>query len=97
MHYRKLWLVVLMLVLVLAQGQIVLAAGNSDTAPLLNADSQSVIPGEYIVVFKPGAPGKAVDAALAGVQQAGGSVHFRYTDTEWVSRNSAHDRQSAFT
>lgn len=47
---------------------------------LLGADPARTIPGEYIVVFQPGTPGKAARAAAQQeVQARGGKVHFTYS------------------
>ena len=80
MRYRKLLFVVLMLVLVIGQAQGAFAQGRKDPAPLLSTDSETAIPGEYIVVFEPGAAGAQVDAAMEHAQRAGGNVHYRYTE-----------------
>jgi len=80
MHYRKLSIVVLMLALILATAQSSLAAGRGEPAPLLGTDSEFAIPGEYIVVFEPGAAGAEVEAAMVHAQRGGGNVHYRYTD-----------------
>jgi subtilisin family serine protease len=80
MKSRKLWIVVFMLVLVVAQAPGAFAAGSKGPAPLLGADSPYAIPGEYIVVLKPGAGGGNVISAIENAPEASGDVHFIYTD-----------------
>ncbi len=51
----------------------------ADGAPLLAADSPRAIPGQYIVVFKPGTARAAVSNAIsASVEKMGGKVVHRY-------------------
>lgn len=48
------------------------------TAPVLNQDSPSAIPGEYIVVFKKGVGNRSINAAARAVERRGGTVHHTY-------------------
>jgi len=48
-------------------------------APVTIQENQNVVPGEYIVVFKPGTSRKAVQAAQNTVTRRGGTVGFTYT------------------
>lgn len=95
MRKRPVWLVLLTIVLVIANSTIAWAGFGSPNPPkpeytpnadmpapgprLLTADPSRVIPGEYIVVFHPGARGQVVRAAIQQeVRQNGGSVRFVY-------------------
>lgn len=79
MRYNKLWLILIVLVLVFFSAQPVFAGGEGPrTAPIYGADSSSAIPGEYIVVFRPGTPGNAVNQAAGIARGSGASIHFVY-------------------
>jgi hypothetical protein len=54
-------------------------ATRSGPAPIFNADSQNAIPDQYIVVFRPDAPGNAPDEAANGAAAQGGTIHYMYT------------------
>ncbi len=79
MRNNKSWSVLIVLLLVLFSAQPVFAQGNGpQTAPIVGTDSVNAIPGEYIVVFQPGTPGKAVNQAAGNARGEGASVHFIY-------------------
>src|SRR5713226_8018588 len=48
-------------------------------APVTNQNLKNVIPGQYIVVFKPGTARETVRAALDTVKRFGGEVGLTYT------------------
>ena len=83
MKYRRMWISILVLVLVVApmlvQSSSGLAAGRNDPAPLVSADSPTAITGEYIVVFQPGTASMHVNAAERQAKASGGNIHFRYS------------------
>src|SRR5215216_1173917 len=54
------------------------AAQGQGEVPILGLDSSTVIPGRYIVVFKPGTPAAEVSAAAENARGRGGQVDFVY-------------------
>ncbi len=79
MRLNKLGFVLIVMVLALATVQPGFAAGNgSHTAPIIGADSPDAIPGQYIVVFEPGTPGRSVSEAAEHARGNGAAVHFIY-------------------
>lgn len=53
-------------------------AAAKGEAPILHADSQTAIPGRYIIVFQPGTPAAEVNAAAENARGRGGQVDFVY-------------------
>jgi len=81
MQHRKFWFVGLVLLLVLAVASPAFAAGDGPVAPLIARDAPGAIAGSYIVVFKDGTVGEAVEAAIAEAAQAPETrLHYRYTE-----------------
>jgi len=79
MRLNKFWFILVALVLALSTAQPALAGPSGpNTAPIYGADSPNAIPGEYIVVFKPGTPGNAVYKAANQAHGNGASIHFLY-------------------
>src|ERR1041385_1432917 len=54
------------------------AAAAKGEAPILGVDSQTAIPGRYIVVFQPGTPAEEVNAAAEHARGLGGQVDYVY-------------------
>jgi subtilisin family serine protease len=80
MHPKKLWFILIVLVLVLATVQPVFAGANAPhTAPIYGAASPDAINGDYIVVFKPGTAGNGVAQAVDNARGRGASIHFTYS------------------
>jgi subtilisin family serine protease len=81
MQFKKFWSIFILLVLLTAASQPALAAGRgAPLAPLYNADSPTAIPGRYIVVFKTGAAGLAVEAAAKqAASDLGAEVFYTYS------------------
>ena len=75
---KRLWLIAIVVVLLLAAASPALAAPQGPVAPMLGADSPTAIPGRYIVVFRPGTPGAAHNAAAASARAMGAQVHYTY-------------------
>ncbi len=75
---KRLWLIGLVVVLLLAAASPALAAPQGPVAPILGADSPTSVAGRYIVVFKPGTPGATANAAAASARGLGGKVHYTY-------------------
>jgi subtilisin family serine protease len=75
---KRLWLIAIVVVLLLAAASPALAAPQAPVAPILGADSPTAIPGRYIVVFRPGTPGEAHNAAAASARAMGAQVHYTY-------------------
>jgi len=81
MQHRKLGFVGLVVLLVLAVASPAFAAGDGPVAPLIARDAPGAIAGSYIVVFKDGTVGEAVEAAIAEAAQAPETrLHYRYTE-----------------
>jgi hypothetical protein len=59
--------------------QSALAAGDPPTAPIGGVESETAIPGRYIVVFKPGSAGNEVNNAA---EQARARSHYRRSDNK---------------
>ncbi len=79
MQHKKLGFVGLVLLLVLAVASPAFAAGDGPVAPLIARDAPGAIAGSYIVVFKDGTVGEAVEAAIAEAVQAPETrLHHRY-------------------
>ncbi|MFZ0751024.1 MAG: S8 family peptidase, partial [Pyrinomonadaceae bacterium] len=55
------------------------AVNAPQLAPVINENTRTVIPGQYIVVFKPGTSREDVLVAERTVEQLGGKISFRYT------------------
>ena len=75
---RRLWYIILALVLVLSVVTPVAAAAPGNEAPLLAQNAEGAIPGSYIVVFKDGVGPAAAEHMMRGVQGQGGEVTYRY-------------------
>lgn len=54
------------------------AAGNPPVAPVYGVESETAIPGQFIVVFKPGSPGNEVNNAAEKARGMGGEVLYTY-------------------
>ncbi len=54
------------------------AAGNPPLAPVYGVESETAIPGQFIVVFKPGSPGNEVNNAAEKARGMGGEVLYTY-------------------
>lgn len=81
MRLNKFWFVLIVLMLALSTAQPVFAGANGPhAAPIYGADSPEAIPGEYIVVFKPGIAGNSMAQAVEQARGHGASIHFVYTD-----------------
>ncbi len=81
MRRTSLWLSAIVLILALAVVQPTSVQGSGPyAAPVYGLDSPDAIPGEYIVVFSPGASGRGVDQTIAQARGNGASVHFVYSD-----------------
>jgi aqualysin 1 len=81
MRLNKFWIILIVMLLALSTAQPAFAGGSSPrTAPIYGADSPSAIPGEYIIVFKPGSAGNGVAQVVAQARGKGASIHFVYTD-----------------
>jgi subtilisin family serine protease len=79
MRFRKFGFILIVLMLALATVQPAFAGGSgSHTAPIIGADSPDAIPGQYIVVFKPGTPASAVTQAAEHARGSGASLRFVY-------------------
>lgn len=86
MQHKRLWPVLLVLVLVLSVISPAFAQDDGANDVFLSADASTIIPGRYIVVFKDGADVAAVDAAIAEAQVAAAAtegsgavdVHYHY-------------------
>ena len=76
---KKLLVFLVILALLVPMSQPVLAQGKGP-APVLGADSETAIPGQYIVVFKPGSPGNEVNNAAERVGAFGGEVLYVYDE-----------------
>ena len=59
-------------------GSVSSTAAAKTEAPILRTDSQTAIPGRYIVVFRPGTPAGEVSAAAEHARGQGGQVDFVY-------------------
>jgi hypothetical protein len=70
---KKLWLVLVIFVLVIAGSHPAVAAVRT-TAPLYAIDSPNVIQGQYIVVYKPGITTSSVEQTVQTVNALGGTV-----------------------
>ena len=75
---KRLWLIAIVVVLLLAAASPALAAPQGPVAPILGVDSPTAIPGPYIVVFRPGTPGAAENATAASARAMGVEVHYTY-------------------
>jgi subtilisin family serine protease len=81
MKTKKALFLLIILVLVMSTSQPVFAEGKSPhTAPIIGADSPNAIPGQYIIVFKPGTPGNSVAQAAEQAQGRGAAIHFTYSN-----------------
>lgn len=81
MRRTSVWFIAIVLILALTTVQPTSAQGTGAySAPVYGLDSPEAIPGEYIVVFEPGASGRSVDQAAEQARGNGASVHFFYTD-----------------
>lgn len=80
MRLEKFWFLLVILVLALSTAQPALAGNGPSTAPIYGVDSPDAIPGEYIVVFKAGTPGRDVDQTVQNARGKGASIHFVYRD-----------------
>lgn len=86
MQHKRLWPVLLVVLLVLAAVSPAFAQDDGTDDLSLSADTSTIIPGRYIVVFADGADTAAVDAAIAEAQLAAAAtegsgavdVHYRY-------------------
>jgi subtilisin family serine protease len=76
---KKLLVFLVILALLVPMSQPVLAQGKGP-APVLGADSETAIPGQYIVVFKPGSPGSEVNNAAERARAFGGEVLYVYDE-----------------
>lgn len=76
---KKVWFVLVVMALLLANFQPVGAEGKSEGAPIYGLDSALRIPDRYIVVFKPGSAANEMSAASEHVNARGGSVHYVYS------------------
>jgi len=76
--FRKSPYVFVILALIVVMGQPVLAAGNPRTAPIYGTELDTAIQGRYIVVFKPGTAGNAVNNAAERARGLGGEIHYTY-------------------
>src|ERR1041385_4206800 len=54
------------------------AAAAKSAAPILGVDSQTAIPGRYIIVFQPGTPAGEVSAAAEHARGLGAQVDYIY-------------------
>jgi aqualysin 1 len=75
---KRLRFIISVVVLLLAAANPALAAPQGPVAPILGANSPTAIPGRYIVVFTPGTPGAAANAAAASARAMGAQVHYTY-------------------
>ncbi|MFZ3070706.1 MAG: S8 family peptidase [Anaerolineaceae bacterium] len=75
---KKSLFVLIVLVLMVAVSQPVSAANTPQTVPITGADSGTAIEGRYIVVFKPGTPGKELNSAVERTRSFGGEVYYMY-------------------
>lgn len=76
MRTRKVWIVLVLLILVLSMTSTALAQGpGPQPAPLVGLDSATAIPGRYIVVLKPDAPARVVEAAA---RHEGATIDYSY-------------------
>src|SRR4030066_505086 len=75
---KKYWLVLVIFVLLIGNSQPVVAAVSSN-APLLAIDSPTAIPGQYIIVYKPGISSSSVEQAAQNVSALGGTVLYQYS------------------
>jgi subtilisin family serine protease len=77
MFTKKVWLILLVLVIGFTAVQPVAAAPN--LAPVLGTDSPTVIENRYIVVFNPGVAATELDSVISAVStSAGVAIHYRY-------------------
>jgi len=76
---KKFWFVLLVLALSFSSAARPAVAAAQPTAPIIRGDAANVIPGRYIVVFKPGVSAEAVDNALADVSSLNIQVDYRYS------------------
>ncbi len=76
--FRKSLFVFVILALLVVMSQPALAQGNPPTAPIIGAESETAIKGQYIVVFKPGSPGNEVNNAAQQARGLGGEVLYTY-------------------
>ncbi len=75
---KKLWLILVIFVLVIAGSQPAVAAVRT-TAPFYTIDSPNIIQGQYIVVYKSGITTSSVDQAVQTVGALGGTVLYQYS------------------
>lgn len=81
-HLWKLWLIACSAALaarVLAQTTTAQPDHQPPLSPVLNESTPDAIPGQYIVVFKPGTTRDVVLTAQSTVKKLGGTVGFTYT------------------
>ncbi len=80
MQHKKVWFVGVVLLLVLAVASPTFAVGETPMAPMLGQDAPGALAGRYIVVFRDGAFGEVVEAALAAaLQDPESALLYRYT------------------
>ncbi len=74
---KKFWFLFVVLALVLMVARPAVAA-EQPSAPIVRGDAATVIPGRYIIVFKPGISADAVDQAVETARSLNGTVYYRY-------------------
>lgn len=81
MQRRQVWFVGVVLLMVLAVASPVFAAGEGPMAPMIGQDVPGALAGRYIVVFKDGAFGEAVEAAIsAALEDPESTLQYRYSE-----------------
>jgi subtilisin family serine protease len=76
--FRKSFFIFVILALMVAMSQPAFAASATPDAPVYGAGSATAIPGQYIIVFKPGSPAASVNSAASKAAAMGGEVLYTY-------------------